>query len=199
MSLNLLRKSMALCSKHEVDVLVVVFDRASSTFQEFCSTEFHTFLESVLSARGHSSLYSTYKLTDMQSLPSDNQSISPEPIKHSRTHSPVLSDTSSLSFLTSMEKPAKLLAPKSQSKDSEVKGFLAMMKAPAPKTVPKAPAPKSFLKAPPPKTVPKAPTVSTEDTVELIPPPRKESLSPDIWQDDEEEYKYSPSDFLLDP
>lgn len=180
MTLNLLRKGMALSSKHEVDVLVVVFDRTTGVFQEFCSGDFQTLLGNILVARDHSSDYNSYKLEDLPSLPEEDPEFSQGPNKHPRTHSPALSHTSSLP-------PSRPLVPRPhKTKDNEVAGFLAMLQG-------------QKASAPP------APTISTEDTVEPL-FQLSTSHGNDLqekWQEDrlqdDEEWKDSPSDFLQDP
>jgi len=182
MTLNLLRKSMALSSKYEVDVLVVVFDRTSGAFQEFCSRDFQTLLDNVLAARDLSSNYTSYKLEDMPSLPEEDLEFPQGPNKHPRTHSPALSHTSSLPGLpTSLPR-----APRPRkTKDNEVAGFLAMLKGQQP-------------------SAPPAPTISTEDTAEPLSQLSTQGNGlQEKWQEDrlqeDEEWKDSPSDFLLDP
>lgn len=185
MALNLLRKGMTLSSKHQVDVLVVVFDRASGAFQEFCSTELTVLVEKMMAERSRGGDYTTYKLEDMAELPEDTQEVSPAPSKHSRTMSPQGSETSSLAFLAPRERPKKPPTSKPPSKDKEIAGFLALLKPP-------------FQKP----TAPSAPTISTEDTAEFVPSSSKETILQEKLREErleeEEEWKYSPSDFLSD-
>lgn len=193
MGLNLLRKSMSFSSKHEVDVLVVLFDRASGAFQEFCSTDFSMFMEKMNAARYSGRDYTTYQLADLQEMMEDCQEVSPAPSKHLRMHSPVLSDTTSVDFRppadlrnAPRERPRKPPASKPLGKDKEVAGFLAMIKPPSSKL-----------------TALTAPSISTEDTAEDIASPNKETLLQEkLLQEkllEDEELSYSPSDFLLDP
>jgi hypothetical protein len=175
MTVNLLRKGMALSSKHAVDVLVVVYNRTSGDFQEFCSLDFQLFMDNILAARDISSNYSSYKLEDLPSLPEDDPEFSHVPNKRPRTDSPALSHSSSLAFLSPKDPPNKPLKASSKHKDSGVTEFLAMLK--------------SHKSA--------APTISTEDTTEQ-PSSKHAKVPQEEWQADEE-WKDSPSDCLLDP
>ena len=174
MTVNLLRKGMALSSKHAVDVLVVVYNRTSGDFQEFCSLDFQLFMDNILAARDISSNYSSYKLEDLPSLPEDDPEFSHAPNKRPRTNSPALSHSSSLAFLSPKD-PSKPPKASSNHKDSEVTDFLAMLK--------------SHKSA--------APTISTEDTT-AHPSSKHTKVLQEEWQADEE-WKDSPSDCLLDP
>jgi len=193
MALNLLRKSMSLSSKHEVDVLVVLFDRASGAFQEFCSTDLAMFMEKMTAARNSPGDYTTYKLEDFPELLEDCQEVSPAPSKHSRMHSPALSEASSVAFRppadiknAPRERPRKPPTAKPFGKDKEVAGFLALLKPPPQKP-----------------TALTAPSISTEDTAEYVASPNKEALLQEKVREErlleDEELSYSPSDFLLDP
>ena len=184
MTTSLFKKGMELSSKYDVEVMIVVLNKSTGMYHEFCTTDHQHLFEEMLLSRLKNSNVQSYTLSDLPSLVREEQSLekSPELRKQPRTTSPAPSDLSSqLSSIPSCQpqKTPSASAKPPRSRENGVAGFLAMLQ-------------KNTLKKPPP-------TLSTADSVADLPPPAPPSQPHPLPEPEEDEVWHdSPSDFLMD-
>lgn len=185
MTLNLLKKGMTLGSKYDVEVLIVVLNKATGIFQEFCTADSQQLFTQLLAAKLALEDVQSYTLQDLPSVLREDcgSEASPKPRKKARNESPAPSDVSS-QVSSSMSAPSRKprISDKRSTHTSDEKGvpgYLAMLL-------------KNPVKKPPP-------TLSTADSLP-DPVPAPPSPPPKVDEDDfEEDSRYSPSDLLVDP